>query len=305
MRTTRTMQLAAGAALCATGAATAQVRYDNGPLLTSPNICTAPPVGMISETQLSNTTTGFLANRDFEARLADDFTIGDLNGWNVTGFVFYSYQNGQGPTGNQFNYVSIRVWSGRPGLPGSTIVFGDPVTNRFTSFIFANVYRVYRGGIQCSTDRAVCAITCTIPPLTLPQGTYWVDWNIGSSSTLSGPWVPPVTISGLAAKPGANAVGFVPASGSWMQVADSFSGAVQDLPFQVLGTIVGPSGCYANCDHSTTPPFLNVNDFSCFLNKFAAGDTYANCDGSTTPPVLNINDFVCFLNAFSAGCSAP
>ena len=29
--------------------------------------------------------------------------------------------------------------------------------------------------------------------------------------------------------------------------------------------------CYANCDQSTTPPVLNVLDFSCFLNRFAAG----------------------------------
>jgi YVTN family beta-propeller protein len=60
--------------------------------------------------------------------------------------------------------------------------------------------------------------------------------------------------------------------------------------------------CYANCDGSHTPPILNVNDFACFLNKFAAGDPYANCDGSTTPPVLNVLDFSCFLNKFAAGC---
>ncbi len=63
------------------------------------------------------------------------------------------------------------------------------------------------------------------------------------------------------------------------------------------------NGCYANCDGGTTAPVLNVLDFSCFLNKFAAGDPYANCDGSTTVPVLNVNDFSCFLNKFAAGCS--
>jgi hypothetical protein len=67
------------------------------------------------------------------------------------------------------------------------------------------------------------------------------------------------------------------------------------------GAISNP--CYANCDHSTTPPVLNVLDFACFLNAFASGDTYANCDHSTTPPVLNVLDFACFLNAFAAGCS--
>jgi len=60
--------------------------------------------------------------------------------------------------------------------------------------------------------------------------------------------------------------------------------------------------CYANCDGSTTAPILNVNDFSCFLTRYAAGDPYANCDGSTQPPVLNVADFSCFLNAYSAGC---
>src|ERR1043165_2900289 len=61
--------------------------------------------------------------------------------------------------------------------------------------------------------------------------------------------------------------------------------------------------CYANCDASTAAPVLNVNDFQCFLNMFAAGLPQANCDGSTTPPVLNINDFQCFVNRFAAGCT--
>jgi hypothetical protein len=63
-----------------------------------------------------------------------------------------------------------------------------------------------------------------------------------------------------------------------------------------------PAGCYANCDASSTSPILNVSDFVCFLNRYAAGDSYANCDGSTTPPVLNVSDFTCFLNRYSAGC---
>jgi hypothetical protein len=63
-----------------------------------------------------------------------------------------------------------------------------------------------------------------------------------------------------------------------------------------------PAACYANCDGSTTVPVLNVQDFACFLNAFASGESYANCDGSTTVPVLNVQDFACFLNAFAAGC---
>jgi hypothetical protein len=61
-------------------------------------------------------------------------------------------------------------------------------------------------------------------------------------------------------------------------------------------------GCYANCDGSTATPILNVQDFACFLNAFAAGASYANCDNSTAAPMLNVQDFACFLNRFAAGC---
>jgi hypothetical protein len=45
-----------------------------------------------------------------------------------------------------------------------------------------------------------------------------------------------------------------------------------------------------------------VADFTCFLQRYAAGDPYANCDQSTTPPVLNVGDFTCFLQSYAAGC---
>ena len=73
----------------------------------------------------------------------------------------------------------------------------------------------------------------------------------------------------------------------------------------VVTGVEPPPGCYANCDHSTAVPFLHVQDFGCFLAKFAGGDAYANCDGSTTVPTLNVQDFGCFLTKFATGCSAP
>jgi hypothetical protein len=76
-------------------------------------------------------------------------------------------------------------------------------------------------------------------------------------------------------------------------------------PILTITFTPGGVGCYPNCDHSTSVPFLNVNDFICFQAKFAAGDSYANCDGSTAPPVLNVNDFICFQSKFAAGCTAP
>jgi probable HAF family extracellular repeat protein len=63
-----------------------------------------------------------------------------------------------------------------------------------------------------------------------------------------------------------------------------------------------PAFCYANCDGSTWPPILTVNDFTCFQTRFAAGDAYADCDQSSAPPLINIADFICFQQHFAAGC---
>lgn len=70
-----------------------------------------------------------------------------------------------------------------------------------------------------------------------------------------------------------------------------------------LDLVATPRPCYANCDGSMASPVLNVNDFVCFLNRFAVGDLYCDCDHSTMMPVLNVNDFLCFMNSFAAGCS--
>ena len=50
---------------------------------------------------------------------------------------------------------------------------------------------------------------------------------------------------------------------------------------------------------------VNVQDFSCFLTRFASSDPYANCDNSTAIPTLNVQDFSCYLTKFATGCSAP
>ena len=61
--------------------------------------------------------------------------------------------------------------------------------------------------------------------------------------------------------------------------------------------------CYADCDPGTGPGTLDVFDFLCFGNAFAAGETSAcDCDTSTGWGICDVFDFLCFGNAFSAGC---
>jgi hypothetical protein len=112
---------------------------------------------------------------------------------------------------------------------------------------------------------------------------------------------------------------FVPAGfGNTLAVVNDGAPAIymsfyaNDATFARWGCPVPPTPpCYPNCDTSSVPPILNVEDFTCFINEFASAlalpptqqlDHYANCDRSTTPPVLNVNDFACFINAFAQGC---
>jgi hypothetical protein len=162
--------------------------------------------------------------------------------------------------------------------------------------------------------------------LTTPDvlGTTLVPLPTGGSNEASGPISLTLQNGWYLAVCGSGAFG---ATGSASYVAQNAATAVPGAalnvtyrqashpsgPLAILqGTVVrvfveyslgGGPACYANCDESTTPPVLNVQDFGCFLNSFAAGESYANCDGSTTPPVLNVQDFGCFLNAFAAGCT--
>jgi hypothetical protein len=61
--------------------------------------------------------------------------------------------------------------------------------------------------------------------------------------------------------------------------------------------------CFANCDGSSVPPILNVNDFMCYINRWATNDPAANCNESWIPPTYRLpDDFGCFMDMFAAGC---
>jgi hypothetical protein len=157
-----------------------------------------------------------------------------------------------------------------------------------------------------------------------PQTTYGFD-NINYGRRLASPQVPMrCSDSGTQVydtpPPGTLAGGIDTVSGLWRPenslapfVGESSAGTwqlvVEDCAGGDIGTFTAwtlnlgrPQACYPNCDSSTTHPILNVQDFSCFLGRYAAGDPYANCDGSTALPTLNVGDFTCYLQKFAAGC---
>jgi hypothetical protein len=255
----------------------------------------------------ANTTAGFGGTGAL--RLADDFVVGP-GGLNLAYVKLPAYLTGA--TTVTATAMTIQIWNGPPNA-GGTVIFGDTVTNRLAYAEFSNIYRCFP-----TTTGVTCGTTGTVPDATrrqqwlygtvnqvLPAGTYWLDVNYTGCS-FSPPATHPTAIGRQCNPNNSNALQF---NVNWVALNDAGHGCnptpvQQDLYFELLGTAAG-SGCYPNCDGSTIVPFLNVLDFNCFLNKFAAGNTYANCDGSTIAPILNVLDFNCFLNKFAAGCSAP
>ncbi len=132
------------------------------------------------------------------------------------------------------------------------------------------------------------------------SGDAWGNIAAGPNTGGSGP-----IVSFTASDPslGPLLMDFGPGQGSLPTLArPEFRCRISNACTSVTTTSAVLSTCAANCDCSTAAPVLNVNDFACFLNRYASGDPRANCDGSTAAPVLNVLDFACFLNRFAVGC---
>ena len=213
------------------------VLWDNGPLVNSPG--TGP--GGSDESVAMNITSG-LTTRGFNTsllaadRMADDFTISDSGGWNITGITFLIYMGGGPPTTpSPFTSINFQIWDGPPDDGGSSVVYGDTATNRLTSTAWANMYRRLESE-PTDTSRPVYYLA-TSDSFSLPAGDYWLDWQADGDPLYSGPWQPPVTINGQTTT--GNAKQF--ATGAWQDAVDVGLGTPQGAPFVIEGTINPPT----------------------------------------------------------------
>ena len=55
-----------------------------------------------------------------------------------------------------------------------------------------------------------------------------------------------------------------------------------------------------NTGNSAFGPVIDIGAFEAQVQ--VANACYANCDGSTIAPILNVSDFICFQQKFAAGC---
>lgn len=234
----------------------AQVIYDNGPFATgsvSKNGTNAPAGKQWSEVQNDNgntTQSNTLAASGCQAvpggnnRCADDFIVPVGETWTINQVVVYIIQ--VAATTNPVNNMNLRIWNGRPGDVGSTIVFGDTTTNRFVSSTDTNTLRAFNSAVPASnvprTDLTIWEVKISVSPAAvLTAGTYWVDFQ---TTTTAAQFTPLTTYVGARSVPLNNARQFTSSTGLWADVIDAGNPAATpdvrlDIPFKLEGSRAG------------------------------------------------------------------
>lgn len=203
------------------------VLYDNGPVVNSPGGGPNGADGSILQTSLGLNVLGFGASLASGIRVADDFVIPAGQTWTIQDFICYAYQTGSTTT-STITAVNVRIWNGQPGV--GTVVFGDTVTNRMSATTWSNAYRY--SDTSPGTTRPIMKQTVTLG-VTLGEGHYWIDWQL-AGSLASGPWAPPITITGQATT--GDALQFI--TGAWNPIIDNGTAQTpQGLPFILNGTM--------------------------------------------------------------------
>lgn len=188
-------------------------------------------VGGADESILQNNSLflnvlGFGVSLANNQRLADDFTLTATETINT--ITFYAYQTGSTTT-STLSAVNLRIWDGLPTAPGSNIVFGDATTDRLASTTWSNVYRVTEPDTGIATNRPIMEAVVTVGA-SLPPGTYWLDWQIAGTLG-SGPWAPPITITGQTIT--GDALQSTDSGATYNALTDSGTGTAQGLPFRL------------------------------------------------------------------------
>lgn len=204
------------------------ILYSNGPISNS----TGTGAGGADESILYNVTLGmgiygFGHQSPNSFRIADDFVLNVAT--NLRQVIFYAYQTGSSTT-STITGATLQIWKGKPGEPGSTVVWGDTTTNILDTTAWTGVYRILEN-TPGDTLRPIMSNLVNVGHVLLP-GTYWLDWD--ATGTLgSGPWAPPIAGDGITAGTG-DAIQF---TGSWAPVIDV---EPQGFPFEIVGNVIGP-----------------------------------------------------------------
>jgi len=210
------------------------VLWDNGPLITHPGGGFNGADASVLQTSLLMSTYGFGNQFSVGNHMADDFQVTDAGGWQAENLIFFTYQTGTYvfPPVSTITGLYLQIWNGPPNNAGSSVIFGDLVTNRLADTYWIGTYRVVDYDMLVSNRPIMTAVANV--NISLPQGTYWLEWMIDGSLT-SGPWAPPISILGQTTT--GNALQYTTSSGAWAPANDTGTGTQQGMPFLVVGSV--------------------------------------------------------------------
>lgn len=236
----------------------AVIIYDNGPFQTGSTTKSgvAAPAGAqwsevqnnFGDTTAANTSGGLSCSLTAtEFRCADDFIVPGGQTWTINQVIVYIYQTGFAGTTGPVTSANLRIWNGRPGDPGATVIFGDTTTNRLASQTDTNTFRVFNTvapppGSAPGTTRRIWQVNINVAPaVVLTSGNYWIDWQTGIAAN-GAHFAPTTTIVNTRGAIDWNARQFN--GTSWVDITDDGAPAtapdyLQDFPFKLDGTIAG------------------------------------------------------------------
>jgi hypothetical protein len=159
--------------------------------------------------------------------VADDFIVGDSEGWNINKLSFFAYQTNS-PITSTMTDTNWMIFDDEPGV-GTVVANGEGLSYSG----WTNIFRVTEENTGVSTARPIMVNEVDISA-TLPQGTYWLAWQADGELS-SGPWAPPITVDGVLTT--GNALQYSSTGGGWVPALDSNTQSPQGLPFIIEGTL--------------------------------------------------------------------
>jgi hypothetical protein len=223
----RLAPLASVLSLAFSVSAHAALLWDNGSLVNQPG---AGAGGAdVSSILPGNSYFGWSVSTNSGWRLADDFTVAPGQTWALSGAEVFGYQTNSTTT-STFTSLTLRIWQGAPGVPGSTLVWDGSAGEQSLISGFTGIYRTTET-IFSNTQRPIMSLSDGVGGTVLGAGTYWLDWT-ATGSLGSGPFSPPLPVTS------GNGLQFDASSGVWGALTD-YTGTGVEFAFRIHGTDLG------------------------------------------------------------------
>lgn len=254
--------------------------YISGPTVTHPgggaNGGHLSALQVLSVSPLAMNQIGYGAWRNnllstLHLSVADAFATNGV--WSVSQIELYCYQTGV--TAPSISGFYVEIYDGDPANGGQPIA-GSPglANNLFTTlgYTMANaMVNVYRASLATPNDatrqlqsvRAILPTPLLLDSATLPGGVYWIEFQLESTLSTSGPFVSPLTVMG------APSTG-VAIQGVYTNGVPTYQ-LLQDVgfpphpvpyragvPFRLYGTAAAPSGVFTNLGGGCSNAGLDV-----------------------------------------------